>query len=189
MVQLVPGRECGECTQCCIVPAIDNADFQKAPASVCRHCDKGCNIYETRPQTCRTYYCGWRWLDIFPDDWRPDQSGVFVQLDNNVPRPPGTPVGIILVLVGNPLKTLRQPWFLDFVTKGVTNNKAALYLGLPGPKGRQSASLPLNTRDVIEATKRSRAEVRIALEKVLKRLSSHDFIPHVLEFSGHDMST
>ena len=97
-------------------------------------------------------------------------------------------MGIILVLVGNPLKTLRQPWFLDFVTKGVTNNKAALYLGLPGPKGRQSASLPLNTRDVIEATKRSRAEVRIALEKVLKRLSSHDFVPHVMEHSGYDMS-
>src|SRR5258708_3098175 len=74
MLQLIPGRECGDCPQCCILPAIDKPKFQKQPASVCRHCeDGGCNIYETRPQTCRTYYCGWRWLEIFEDDWRPDK--------------------------------------------------------------------------------------------------------------------
>ena len=188
MINLVPGRACGECTLCCIVPAIDTPDFQKLPASTCRHCDKGCNIYETRPQTCRSYYCGWRWLEIFPDDWRPDQSGVFAQLDNDIPRPPGTPVGIILILVGNPLKTLRQPRFIDFVTKTVTNNNA-LYLGLPGPKGKQSATLPLNTKEVMEAARRSRTEVRLVLEKVLKRLTAHNFIPQVMEHGGHDMST
>jgi hypothetical protein len=188
MLQLVPGRECGSCTQCCIVPAIDKPEFQKEPASVCRHCDHGCQIYETRPQTCRSYYCGWRWLEVFGDDWRPDQSGVFAQLEDNDSPQYKSSVGIILLLVGNPLKTLRQPRFIDFVTRNVSNN-IPLYLGLPGPKGKQAARLPLNTREVVEATKRSRAEVRIVLEKILKRLAAHDFIPHEMEYSGHDMST
>ena len=188
MPQLIPGRECGDCTQCCIVPAIDKPDFQKEPASVCRHCDNGCRIYDTRPQTCRTYYCGWRWLEIFADDWRPDKSGVFAQLENDVPPQFHSSVGINLILVGNPLKTLRQPRFIDFVTRNVINN-VVLHLGLPGPRGKQAARLPLNTREVVEATKRSRAEVRIVLEKILKRLAAHDFIPHEMEYSGHDMST
>jgi hypothetical protein len=188
MLQLVPGRECGSCTQCCIVPAIDKPEFQKEPASVCRHCDNGCQIYETRPQTCRSYYCGWRWLEVFGDDWRPDQSGVFAQLEDNDSPQFKSSVGIILLLVGNPLKTLRQPRFIDFVTRNVSSN-IPLYLGLPGPKGKQAAKLPLNTREVMEATRRSRAEVRTVLEKTLRRLVEHDFIPHVMEHGGHDMST
>jgi hypothetical protein len=188
MHQLVPGRECGECTLCCIVPAIDKPEMQKLPSSVCGHCDKGCAIYENRPETCRTYYCGWRWLPIFGDDWRPDQSGVFAQMESEVPAHFNSPFGLVLLLVGNPLKTIRQPHFIDFVTRSISNNMP-LSLGLPGPKGKQSAKMSLNTREMFDASRRSRSDTRLVLENTLKRLSAHDFIAYPMEFAGNDVST
>ena len=185
---LVPGRECGECQLCCIVPAIDKPEIQKLSGSPCRHCiGGGCDVYETRPEVCRTYYCGWRRIDLFRDDWRPDKSGVFAELETGQP-PPFQNVGISMILVGNPLRTLRQPEFIDFVSRGIGNN-VPLFLSLPGPKGKQCAQLPLNTRDVYEASRRSRSDTRLALEKILKRLAAHDFVPQLQEYSGNDVST
>jgi hypothetical protein len=185
---LVPGRECGECQLCCIVPAIDKPEIQKLSGSPCRHCiGGGCDVYETRPEVCRTYYCGWRRIDLFRDNWRPDKSGVFAELETGQP-PPFQNVGISMILVGNPLKTVRRHDFIDFVAINVRNN-VALFLGLPGPNGKQAARLPLNNREIIAAASRSRAELKELLEKILKRLQAHTYIPYEMENSGQDVST
>lgn len=188
MTKLVAGRECGECTLCCIIPGIDKPDLQKLPKSVCRHCDKGCAIYETRPEVCREYYCGWRKLEMVPDDWRPDKCGVFVELHYDIPPHFTSRFGLMLILTGNPLKTLRQPFFIDFVARCVGGN-FPIFLSLPGPKGKQCAHLPLNTRELYEASRRSRSDTRQAMEKILARLAAHDFVPQILEFAGNDVST
>ena len=57
-------------------------------------------------------------------------------------------------------------------------------LGLPGPEGMQAARLPLNTKEVRDASRISRAETRAVLEKILKRLATHQFIPYPMEHSG-----
>jgi len=81
---LVPGRECGECQVCCIMPSIDKPQIQKVSGSPCRHSLKGgCDIYEGRPDVCRAFFCGWRRLAGLPDDWRPDKSGVFALTEVN----------------------------------------------------------------------------------------------------------
>ena len=190
MNALVPGRECGNCNICCIVPAIDKPDIQKISGAVCRNCTAGgCAIYEARPDVCRTYYCGWRRLELIDADWRPDLSGVFVELEvGNIPPQYNANFGLILVLVGNPLRTIREPRFIDFVTRCVANN-IMVSLGFPGPHGKQSAQLPLNNKAMLEATRRSRAEVRLILEKTLKRLSGHNFIPYDMVHGGQDFST
>ena len=100
----------------------------------------------------------------------------------------GQAATIILVLVANPLKTIRQPWFCDFVTRNV-RDKVPLTLALPGPVGMQSGQLPLNTTAMIAATQGSRADVKGVLEKTLKRLQDHTFLPYKMEFSGNDVST
>jgi hypothetical protein len=41
----------------------------------------GCGIYESRPQTCRKYFCGWRLAAGLGGEWRPDRSGVMIMLD------------------------------------------------------------------------------------------------------------
>ncbi len=184
----LPGRDCGACTVCCTVPAIDKPDIQKVSMSTCRHCNNGCGIYETRFEICRTYYCGWRKLEIFSDEWRPDLSGVFAELDaEDIPPEFGFSVGINLILVGNPLKTIRQPFFIDFITTGVNSN-IPLFLSLPGPRGTHCARLLLNTREYVEAAARSRAHAKAELELTLKRLQGYDFQPQTIRNTGNDVS-
>ncbi|MDE2182953.1 MAG: hypothetical protein KGJ78_08025 [Alphaproteobacteria bacterium] len=177
---LVAGRTCGECTVCCTVMAIDKPEIQKEAGVTCRHCRGGCRIYETRPALCRDYYCGWRQLPILDDAWRPDRSGVFVELEMVDGR-----TGLSLVLVGNPLKTVRQSWFIDFVITGVRGG-LPLELGIPGPKGFQGASLPLNTREM-HAAGSSRVRVKELLELELKRLNAHAFEPRIIANAGNDV--
>jgi hypothetical protein len=178
-LDLVPGRACGDCTLCCTVLAIDQPDIQKEAGVTCRHCRDGCAIYEARPVLCRDYHCGWRQLPILDEDWRPDRSGVFVEVEVIDGE-----TAISMVLVGNPLKTVRQTWFIDFVITGVRAN-VPLHLGIPGPQGFQGASLPLNTREMTEAASNSRARTKELLEKELKRLKAFRFEPRVITNSGH----
>jgi hypothetical protein len=185
---LVRGRECGECQICCIVPIIDKPEIQKRSGSPCRHSlHGGCDIYESRPEVCSSFFCGWRRSRDFPDDWRPDRSGIFAVLEVNK-LPQFKPLAIAVHLVGNPLKTVRQPDFIDFVIKNVRSN-VALYLMLPGAPGTHSARLALNNPLVADAAGKSRAEVKAVLEMMLKRLAAHPVPPYVMENSGNDLGT
>ncbi|MGH6827811.1 MAG: YkgJ family cysteine cluster protein [Rhizomicrobium sp.] len=178
---LVPGRQCGDCTVCCTAMAIDKPEIQKEAGATCRHCARGCTIYETRPSICRDYHCGWRQLPILDDSWRPDRSQVFVEVEALQGM-----TGLSLVLIGNPLKTLRQPWFVDFVTIGVKGG-VPLSLGILGPRGHQGASLLLNTQDMLAAASQSRAQVKALLEKELKRLAAYDFPLRVICHQGNNV--
>lgn len=58
---LVKDRECGDCNICCTYLRIDELPVKKPQDVACSHlCEKGCGIYETRPNVCRSWYCGWR---------------------------------------------------------------------------------------------------------------------------------
>jgi hypothetical protein len=186
--QLVPGRECGDCNVCCRIFAIDKPEIQKQPGALCRHCANGpCEIYQTRPDVCRTYYCGWRRLEILEEDWRPDKSGILVELgDSDTPSP--TSPALVLVLIGNPLKTVRQQRFIEFVATSIRRN-TPLFLSVPGPVGKQAARLALNSPEVVAAVRQSRSHVRIELEKALKRFSAHEYLPYPATYSGNDVST
>ncbi len=182
----VPGRVCGACTVCCTVPAIDNPQIQKAAGATCRHCDAGCAIYATRPDVCVGYFCGWRQLEILGEDWRPDKSGVFAELETDIPEHLQSSVGVSLMLIGNPLKTIRQPWFLDFVATGLQGG-VPLFLALPGPAGHKGAKVSLNTPEMTRAASGPRAAVKALLEKALQVLTRYDFKPHIMRHGGHDM--
>lgn len=184
---LVPGRDCGDCTVCCTVPRIDQPDIQKVSGATCRHRgDTGCAVYDTRPQVCRSFYCAWRTVEIFDDGWRPDLSGVFPQVETRgVPDAFGMDTGIDLMLVGNPLKTVRQRWFQDFVVTGVMNS-IPVFISLPGPRGHQAATVSMNSEEMLEAIKRG--AVKDALESVVKILRGWKFTPAVITHTGNDVS-
>jgi hypothetical protein len=179
-LELVPGRGCGDCTVCCTVMAVDKPEMQKEAGAPCRHCAAGCAVDDTRPALCRDFYCGWRHLPILDESWRPDKSGVFVEFEAVEDS-----VGLSLVLIGNPLKTLRQAWFIEFVAVGVRQD-VALLLGIPGPQGHQGASLLLNTRQMRDAAHTSPVAVKLLLEAELKRLRAHDFPLRTFTHSGND---
>ena len=171
MDDLVPGRDCGDCNLCCVVPVIDSPELTKLSGSVCRHSKPGgCDIYEARPGVCRRFFCGWRRTTLIPEGWRPDLCGVFVTLDSaGVPPQFGGAMGVTLTLVGNPLKTVRQPWFVDYVA-GAVAQRIPLFLQMPGPVGMQAGALLLNGPEMDVAAARSRAAVKELLERTLKRL-------------------
>ena len=70
----VPGRECGECTLCCKVMAIEQ--LAKPASSWCPHCKpgRGCRIYPERPDECRSFNCMWLVNGHLDERWRPSKS-------------------------------------------------------------------------------------------------------------------
>jgi uncharacterized protein len=71
---LVPGRDCGTCSLCCILP--DIAEFDKPANEPCRHClpGGGCDAYAARPATCRDFFCLWRTDETVGAEWEPRVS-------------------------------------------------------------------------------------------------------------------
>ena len=74
VAKTVPGRECGTCTLCCKVMAID--ELQKQPGVWCPNCARGqgCKIYDTRPAECRAFYCHWMLEKSLPAEWKPERA-------------------------------------------------------------------------------------------------------------------
>jgi len=185
---LVAGRECGDCTVCCTVPAIDDSQIQKKSATTCRHCTQakggGCGVYDTRLTICRTFHCAWRYLPDMDDRWRPDKSGVFAALDK---PDPGALPPITLMLIGNPLRTLRETWFIDFVRKCALKSRP-VFLSLPGPAGYRPLRALMTPQVLVQAARACGSGVKAFLEEALKFLRSQPFPEQVLKHSGNDVS-
>src|SRR5271163_3267259 len=59
-VDITPPRDsadCGECTACCDVQGV--VEVGKPAYARCVHPSHHCEIYESRPATCRGYRCNW----------------------------------------------------------------------------------------------------------------------------------
>jgi hypothetical protein len=74
----LPGRACGTCTLCCKVLGVQALD--KPRGTWCTHCEKGvgCRVYETRPDACRTFLCGWLINPRFGAEWKPERSKIVI---------------------------------------------------------------------------------------------------------------
>lgn len=75
------GRDCGSCTLCCKV--YDNPDVGSVAGSWCQHCQPGrcCNIYATRPQQCRDFFCLWMTQAFLGPEWKPDKARFVLTMD------------------------------------------------------------------------------------------------------------
>lgn len=71
---IAAGRSCAGCTLCCKLMAV--RELNKQRDAWCPHCDKkkGCGIYETRPLTCRQFYCAWMTTAELGPHWKPLHS-------------------------------------------------------------------------------------------------------------------
>lgn len=84
---LVPGRDCGSCTVCCVALRVDAPGLRKPAGQACCHLGtQGCTIYSSRYAICRSWMCGWRLQPELDDSWRPDRSGVLL-----IPEPSSRP--------------------------------------------------------------------------------------------------
>lgn len=196
---LVAGRDCGECTMCCIVLGIDDSEIQKTASTLCRHCTGsgkgGCSVYANRPRSCRTFFCAWRQLGMLDDDWRPDRSGIFAFLDPFKPDPaevldPGQPppqAAITLMLTNRPEVTVREQAFVMLVSLHAANG-LPVYLSLPAPPGYMPHRVLLYSKALTNVAKQNPDHVRAALEQALAFMASQPFRPQVFQNRGNDVS-
>jgi hypothetical protein len=142
--ELVAGRECGSCNVCCVALTINDPELQKLQGHRCRNArpDNSCAIYETRPQTCRTYYCGWRRLKWIRETLRPDRSGVLVRLHNIVSKETRTyRQGVIFTLLTG--AALKADGLAETVAAAVAAD-VPVFLHVPGPPGHTSSQVQIN---------------------------------------------
>lgn len=79
---LVAGRGCDGCTLCCKLLSI--AELQKPRAVWCPHCDKtqGCKTYDTRPEACQVFYCGYRRIAKLDERWKPSHCKILINYED-----------------------------------------------------------------------------------------------------------
>lgn len=74
-LKVIQPKSCGECTECCRL--LEVVELSKPAHVPCEHIGKGCEIYETRPQSCRNFQCLWSTGFIEGDERRrPDKLGL-----------------------------------------------------------------------------------------------------------------
>jgi len=101
----VPGRNCEGCTLCCKIFAIP--EMPKQRHEWCRHCDigKGCRIYDTRPETCRDFFCGYLLMPNLPEHWKPSRSRMVLTWESHANRM------VINVDSGRPDAWRKEPYY------------------------------------------------------------------------------
>jgi hypothetical protein len=130
-MDLIAGRVCGECTQCCTWVAIRDPQLRKLAGETCTHCisAKGCGIYERRPAPCREFHCAWRALPQLGDEWRPDRSEILIEFDADG-VPPGYPVPALkFTFLGN-IQRLEWPPFLNLVAR-LVEQRVPMFIAVP----------------------------------------------------------
>lgn len=173
-MHLVRERICGECSICCVVLNVDTKEFQKLPGVPCTHlCNSGCSVHATRYPVCREYHCGWRYLAVLGEDWRPDKSGILIdfQMDDLPPQYPKRP-GIRLTLVDKRKALSRS--FYSYVARLVSQDVPVI-LAVSGPPGHFPAGAFLNDALKAPVSNRSLSEVETVFAQALKGLESHQF--------------
>ena len=69
---------CGECTLCCILLPINDVSLNKEHSVLCSNCDKGCKIYEDRPESCINFNCNFI-EDNLDISLRPDKTNIIFE--------------------------------------------------------------------------------------------------------------
>ena len=103
--QPIQGRQCGTCTLCCKLMKVD--ELEKPMGTWCRHCRPGvgCGIYETRPNVCRAYHCGYLQSAEVSDAWYPARSWIILNPEE---------IGIVAYVdPGRPTAWMAEPYYSD----------------------------------------------------------------------------
>lgn len=101
-----PTRECGDCTLCCKIMGIRELD--KPPGVWCGHCRpaRGCAIYDSRPQECRKFVCGYLHSPDLDERWKPSLCKFVLADDDGDTR--------IVVDPARPDAWKKEPYYTSF---------------------------------------------------------------------------
>lgn len=138
----LPARQCGSCTMCCKTMSV--WEIEKPNGVWCKHVqgNRTCAIYDTRPQSCRSFNCLWL-LGVGTDAMRPDRSRV-IMVEAEDERAPDGPKGFAAIL--DPTRPLawQEPGLRAFL-ENIRDRYGAIGMAL-GPRKRVfRAGQPLQT--------------------------------------------
>lgn len=182
---LVPSRGCGDCTVCCVVPAIDHEEIQKHAGVRCPHAGQGCAIYETRPTPCREFFCAWRFIAGLGDEWRPDRSGILLWPDTREENGKKVPT-VTVTLLRNEQANLASLPLIKFIAANILEGRS-LYLAKPGSPGLRPLRVQLNSPQMLAAAQRGPGPVRSILEQAWAFLGTQTPRPYGFSHTGHLM--
>ena len=136
--RLVPNRECGSCSACCVSLHINEPELQKHADIPCPNLSSqgGCGIYPTRPGVCKGWYCVWRLMPSLGDEWRPDKCKVLIRLEPGV-------AGFTLQPLDSPNMVLTKPEVLQLVGAAIDGG-GEVFISIPTRPGWTSAKTSLN---------------------------------------------
>lgn len=134
-MRAVPGRECGECFECCRFIPINDEKLQKPTNVLCPHCalSKGCSVYDIRPDPCRGWECGWKMIPDMPEDFRPEQSGLVFRINEDD----------VVVVILDPTKKFMSEKFAEIIG-GWVQNDVLVYFQTVGPAGHLPSKYLVN---------------------------------------------
>ena len=71
--ELIPSRNCDGCAMCCKTLSV--RELAKPPGQWCAHCvgKSRCGIYDQRPLTCASFYCGYLFKPNLDERWKPSR--------------------------------------------------------------------------------------------------------------------
>jgi hypothetical protein len=165
-MNLVPGRECGTCTICCTLEAIDDSELQKPSGTMCKNCTgSDCGIHPMRPVACREFFCGWRIMDGLGDNWRPDLSGVYITSKNDGMPPAYQGREGVAVWLARP-DVIHRDGFADLLAAWIEKG-LPVFLAIPGPPGHYPNSVFLNDELMQPVAEMDRRGVTAKLEQAI----------------------
>ena len=181
--EVLPGRECGSCNACCIALTIDEPELQKPQGYRCKNAqpDNRCGIYPTRPQTCRSFNCGWRLLKWVREPLRPDRSGVLIRLHGEIAEDGTRQLGIAVILMNR--AALKAEGLAETIAAAV-NADAPVYLNVPGPPGYTSGQAKLNDALRLAVQTRDKAAVLEILRRARVGGAKGERVPIVLKHAA-----
>jgi len=182
--ELIADRSCGACNVCCVALTIDDPALQKVQGYRCPNTTRthGCAIYDTRPETCRTFFCGWRQLKWVRETLRPDTSGVLFRLHNEISSETGEKrAGIIVTLLTG--AALKAEGLAESVAAAVAAG-VPVYLHVPGPPGHTSGMVRLNAALGDAVHFRDKAALLDVLRRLRAQGRAGDSAPIVLARRG-----
>ena len=156
---LVPGRTCDSCTVCCKAFGIPELD--KGPGEWCRHVvqGRGCGIHDTRPGTCRLFFCHWMRNGRLGPEWRPNIAKFVMYTEMEGRRL------VIAPDAGTPTSWRRSPYLAQikrWAAAGAANNNQILVF-----TGRRAiAVLPDRDHDLGTVEVGDRISYRVILGRI-----------------------
>lgn len=180
----VPNRDCGECIACCQFLTIDTDEFRSESGVLCSNClpGKGCKIYDSRPQVCRNFHCGWRLFDHFDENWRPDKSGILIMTTNKDIPGGYQAAGFELYMTDSRL-ALSKPALIEFLVASI-EEKIPVTLCLMGPRGHHPSYSFLNPELEDTVLKRDEAGFLKIFTAILKNLENSEFRRVIYKYEG-----